>query len=157
MSSREGDACVPMDSSSTAVAHRDGRLHQRPAACPHERTLFIYSCRPVEPSALAVVVALWQHAGHWRSAPILHLVGNPHASCGHLPSGTGSRFDREMIQEPKAGELAAAHQYMRFKLQRTLISVALCHPHKRQIGPTCEIQIGWVGLSRSEPCGLVNG
>ena len=32
--SRGKNACAPMDSSSTAVAHRDGRLHQRPGGTP---------------------------------------------------------------------------------------------------------------------------
>jgi len=34
VSRREGTACAPMDSSSTAVAHREGRLRQRPGGTP---------------------------------------------------------------------------------------------------------------------------
>ena len=32
----------------------------------------------------------------------------------HLPSGTGSRFVREMRDEQRSGELAAAHPHKRF-------------------------------------------
>ena len=45
-------------------------------------------------------------------ASLQHLVGEPRTCCGHLPSGTGSRFVREMRDEQRSGELAAAHPHM---------------------------------------------
>ena len=47
-------------------------------------------------------------------ASLQHLVGEPRTCCGHLPSGTGSRFVREMRDEQRSGELAAAHPHTRF-------------------------------------------
>ena len=54
---------------------------------------------------------------------MLHLVGEPRTCCGHLLSGTGSRFVREMSE--------AAHPYMRFGLLRTL-SLNPAHAAARQ-------------------------
>ena len=47
------------------------------------------------------------------AACLQHLVGEPRTCCGHLPSGTGSRFVRETRDEQWSGELAAAHPHMR--------------------------------------------
>ena len=58
------------------------------------------------------------------AACLQHLVGEPRTCCGHLPSGTGSRFVRETRDEQRSGELAAAHPHMRFGLLRTFTSPA---------------------------------
>ena len=49
------NACAPMDSSSTAVAHRDGRLHQRPGGTPTRARV----PNSVVPTSGAHVAAVW--------------------------------------------------------------------------------------------------
>ena len=44
--------------------------------------------------------------------------------CGHLPSGSGSRFVRKTRDEQRSGELAAAHPHMPFGLLHTVTSPA---------------------------------
>ena len=41
----------------------------------------------------------------------------------HLPSGTGSRFVREMRDEQRSGELAAAHPHKRFVMTIVMVTI----------------------------------
>ena len=66
---------------------------------------------------------LWQHA--WALAPVCSTWLVSHArGCGHLPSGSGSRFVRKTRDEQRSGELAAAHPHMPFGLLHTVTSPA---------------------------------
>eukprot|EP00964_Phaeocystis_antarctica_P101233 scaffold66727_cov105-Phaeocystis_antarctica.AAC.1 len=47
-----------MYSSSTAVAHRDGRLHQQSGGMTRALS--------PNPFVLGIAATLWQHAAHWR-------------------------------------------------------------------------------------------
>ena len=66
--------------------------------------------------------------------PFFHLFGDPRTCCGHLSSGTGSRFVREMSEEQRERELAAAHQHMRLRPLNRAESAARSRQLRTQIG-----------------------
>ena len=111
-------------SSSTAVARRDGRLHQRSggthasAFCQairaDRRGRWRWELRRLSGSMLCI------GAG----APNLHLAGDARKYCGDLPSGRRSLFNMETRGEQRARELGAPHMHMRIGLLRTFRSAA---------------------------------
>ena len=83
-----------------------------------------------------------------RSGPserALLMAGDPRTCCGHLPSGTGSRFFREMSEEQRARELAAAHQHMRLRPLKRVSRLLATAPPNRAFGATKWMQQGDVG------------
>ena len=111
-------------SSSTAVARRDGRLHQRSGGT--HASAFCQAIRA-------------DRRGRWRwelrrlsgsmpcigaGVPNLHLAGDARKYCGDLPSGRRSLFNMETRGEQRARELGAPHMHMRIGLLRTFRSAA---------------------------------
>ena len=61
----------------------------------------------------------------------------------HLPSGTGSRFVREMRDEQRSGELAAAHPHTRFVMTIVMKVTALGQGSRRFFLLFSKFAKGW--------------
>ena len=128
-------------SSSTAVARRDGRLHQRSggthasAFCQairaDRRGRWRWELRRLSGSMLCI------GAG----APNLHLAGDARKYCGDLPSGRRSLFNTETRGEQRARELGAPHMHMRIGLLRTFRSAARNRNQDRSAPADCPFRV----------------
>ena len=128
-------------SSSTAVARRDGRLHQRSGG-----THASACCQAIRAD----------RRGRWRwelrrlsgsmpcigaGVPNLHLAGDARKYCGDLPSGRRSLFNMETRGEQRARELGAPHMHMRIGLLRTFRSAARNRNQDRSAPADCPFRV----------------
>ena len=128
-------------SSFTAVARRDGRLHQRSGGT--HASAFCQAIRA-------------DRRGRWRwelrrlsgsmpcigaGVPNLHLAGDARKYCGDLPSGRRSLFNMETRGEQRARELGAPHMHMRIGLLRTFRSAARNRNQDRSAPADCPFRV----------------
>ena len=128
-------------SSSTAVARRYGRLHQRSggthasAFCQairaDRRGRWRWELRRLSGSMLCIGAGV----------PNLHLAGDARKYCGDLPSGRRSLINMETRGEQRAREFGAPHMHMRIGLLCTFRSAARNRNQDRSAPADCPFRV----------------